>query len=279
MVSPPPCDSLGAQCRELQLTLRVAELTEDGPRFHDGIATWLLGHVEQMAFGRPYARGSRLLVDVTVHVPCKYLEGDRDARNGKRQRQVAESGTTAGACAVYGFKGRVPRSTRAPEPAPLRLSSDTFNIVQDRKVQAVTLRSAPPRPRALPTLAAENPCAGAPCRTGDNRRGAACCRDLTMEVVLPEAEIETEALLRSRVSPYLCKVSRTDEDLVECEVISACGYLGADDYSCSLHDLVRGDGTPAKPSICFEWPDSDPDSVYHPGCRLIPENRRPVQPR
>jgi hypothetical protein len=94
-------------------------------------------------------------------------------------------------------------------------------------------------------------------------------------VLVPESEIETEALIRSRRAPYLCKVSRTDHDIVECEVISACGYLDGE-LQCSLHDLIRESGTPAKPSICSDWPDTDPESTYHPGCRLVPESRRPV---
>ena len=81
---------------------------------------------------------------------------------------------------------------------------------------------------------------------------------------------ETEALLRSRLPPYVCKVSLASEDILECEIISACGHLAGDDLSCSLHGLMRPGGAPAKPSICSDWPDLDPDSEYHPGCRLIP---------
>jgi hypothetical protein len=146
-------------------------------------------------------------------------------------------------------------------------------MMQDTRVQPLRLVAAPAPRRSLPTLPTANPCSGAPCRTADNRRGAACCRDLTLDVVLPATDIETESLLLSRRAPYLCKTTRVDEDIVECEVISACGYL-ADDQSCALHGLVRENGAPAKPSICAEWPENEADTVYHPGCRLVPENRR-----
>jgi hypothetical protein len=114
-----------------------------------------------------------------------------------------------------------------------------------------------------------NPCAGAPCRTADNTQGAACCRDLTLDVVLPAYEMHAEALLETRKAPYLCKVTRVSEDMVECEVISACGYLEADAVSCALHDRLRPDGSPAKPFVCREWPDLDDGDDAHPGCRLV----------
>jgi hypothetical protein len=113
-----------------------------------------------------------------------------------------------------------------------------------------------------------NPCLGAPCRTADNKRGAACCRDLTIDVVLDGRGPDLLALLRSRRSPYLCKVTPNGGDLAECEVISRCGYLESDDITCSLHDRVRPDGSPAKPFVCSEWPGADYDGPGHPGCRL-----------
>jgi hypothetical protein len=119
----------------------------------------------------------------------------------------------------------------------------------------------------------ENPCAGAPCRTADHRRGAACCRDLSIDVVAPPGADLDEALLRSRRSPYLCKVTRSEPAILACEVISACGYLGDDELSCVLHGRVRPDGAPAKPSICSEWPNPGPDDATHPGCRLVPAGK------
>jgi hypothetical protein len=127
---------------------------------------------------------------------------------------------------------------------------------------------ASPR-RSLPVLAAANPCAGAACRTADNRRGAACCRDLTVDVVLEGDEPSLLELLRSRRSPYLCKVTPDGAGKAECEVISACGYLERDGVSCALHGRALPDGEPAKPFVCRQWPEPGPDHAGHPGCRLL----------
>jgi hypothetical protein len=144
--------------------------------------------------------------------------------------------------------------------------------VQDGRVESIPLATRPKPRRALPTLQS-NPCVGAPCRTADNTMGAACCRDLTLDVVIPAYDMHSEELLAARKAPYLCKVTRVSEDIVECETISACGYLDTDGVSCGLHDRVRPDGQPAKPSICSEWPDLDPGDTGHPGCRLIPATK------
>jgi hypothetical protein len=136
----------------------------------------------------------------------------------------------------------------------------------------MTLRRRPAAPRALPVLDAGNPCIGAPCRTADHARGAACCRDLTLEIVAPADDARSahlEALLLARRSPYLCKTGRVSERIIECEVISACGYLEQDGISCALHHHLRPDGKPAKPEVCSAWPDLGPDDVGHPGCVLI----------
>jgi hypothetical protein len=136
------------------------------------------------------------------------------------------------------------------------------------------------RTRALPVIHhGGNPCHGAPCRTADNARGAACCRDLTLEVVAPAYERRAdylEALLRARRSPYLCKTERASVDILECEIISACGYLEGDGISCALHGRLRPDGKPAKPFVCSDWPDLGPGDEGHPGCRLI-EDGKPVR--
>jgi len=123
--------------------------------------------------------------------------------------------------------------------------------------------------KALPVLRNGNPCVDAPCRTADNKHGAACCRDLQLDVLVSEFDEYTEALLRSRKSPYLCKVSRDTPETMECEVISACSYLESDGISCALHDRVLPNGRLAKPSICYEWPDLGPDDTGHPGCPLL----------
>ena len=137
---------------------------------------------------------------------------------------------------------------------------------------ARSLPDVPAPERSLPVLASENPCATAPCRTADNRRVAACCRDLQVEIMCTKAERRLEALVRSRRSPYLCKVERAGDFSLEVEMISACGYLGDDGVACSLHGRVRADGRPAKPDLCTEWPPKN--RGLHPGCVFVPRRKK-----
>src|SRR5205085_10606810 len=109
-----------------------------------------------------------------------------------------------------------------------RLDDDRFVVVEDRQNAVRTLSF--PR-RSLPVLAGAsptgtNPCAGAPCRTADNTRGAACCRDLQIEIMCTRAQRRLDALVRARRSPYLCKVVRAGDFSIEAELISGRGYLG-----------------------------------------------------
>jgi hypothetical protein len=143
--------------------------------------------------------------------------------------------------------------------------------------QQNVVRNLDPPARSLPVLeggasVAENPCATAPCRTADNTRKAACCRDLQVEIMCTRAQRRLEALVRSRRSPYLCKIDRAGDFSLEVEMISACGYLGADGVACSLHGRHRGDGRTAKPDLCFEWPPKN--RGLHPGCVFGPRRRR-----
>lgn len=85
-------------------------------------------------------------------------------------------------------------------------------------------------------------------------------------------EKRLEALVRSRKSPYLCKVVRDGDYSLDAEVISACGYLGEDGVACSLHGRVRADGRPAKPDLCSDWPPKRQD--LHPGCVFAPRRSR-----
>lgn len=253
---------MGRQCRELDVTLRVADLTDDSPTLQDAAATWLLGHTERMTFGEPYVEGDALLVDATVHVGCRYLKTERTEK--------AEDGRVR--CSAHGFTGPMPGGSLNGRRAVRRRAGETFRVTYQGRERwlelPMTQRARRLRVRALPVLK-NNPCVGAPCRTADNTRGAACCRDLTLDVVVPEGDGETEQLLRSRKSPYLCKVDRADEAIIECEVISACGYLDPEDgISCVLHDRLLPNRQLAKPSICREWPDIGEDEVAHPGCRL-----------
>ncbi|HEX9727389.1 MAG TPA: hypothetical protein VGA37_02650 [Gemmatimonadales bacterium] len=257
----PDCRRLGRHCVQLAVTAQVADIRDDTPTDQDAAATWLLGHTERITFGRPYTRGRLLVADAVVSVPCKYLEEQARSPNG--------SSRPAARCRAHGFEGPMPRP--APVDAPvLRHRADRFTIVHGRRVRPMALPLKRAARRALPVLQNGNPCVGAPCRTADNKMGAACCRDLTLEMTIPEGD-PIEALLRARRPPYLCKVKRTAPSTVECEVISACGYLGDDDISCMLHDRVRPNGRPAKPDICSNWPEFDDDDELtgHPGCVFI----------
>lgn len=120
-------------------------------------------------------------------------------------------------------------------------------------------------------VAGDNPCATARCRTADQTLGAACCRDLQIEILCLPEEGVLESLVRARKAPYLCKVDRESADSLGAEVISACSFLAEDRVSCSLHGRHRPDGRTAKPDLCFDWP--KPGDVYHSGCVF-----RPVHP-
>lgn len=260
---------MGRHCRELDLTLRVADLKDDSRTLQDAAATWLLAHTQRITFGAPYVRRGELLVDATVHVPCTYLEPNRlKSLNGK--------GDQPGRCTAHGFRGRMPSSTQRPSskrPA-VRQPNGAFRIVFKGRQRTMPLEHKRQARRALPVLNG-NPCAMAPCRTADNTRGAACCRDMTLDVLIPATNTHLEALLRARKSPYLCKVEREDERSMECEVISACSYLDpSDGVSCVLHERLLPNGRLAKPSICREWPDLDEDEVAHPGCVLVDDSEQ-----
>lgn len=244
------------------MTLRIADLREDGQTFWDAAATWLLGHVERIAMGEPYVRDRLLLVDAVIRVPCKHLTSAATGANG---------GTPRARCRVHGFEGSLPAEARAPadRPGRFRDSGGRYVVVFKGRRRALELPLTRAAARALPVVQNGNPCTEAKCRTADNTCGAACCRDLTLDVMVRESDTFTEALLRSRKSPYLCKVERADDERIECEVISACGYLKADGISCALHDRLLPNGRQAKPSICWDWPDLGPDDVGHPGCVLL----------
>ncbi|HET7471071.1 MAG TPA: hypothetical protein VFJ81_15415 [Gemmatimonadales bacterium] len=249
----PPCRSLGTQCRSLPVTLRIGEL-EEGLESLDHEATWLLGHTAQIDFHELWEGEGDLYVEAVLHVPCRYLE---------------QAGETA-QCRAHGFTGRPPAAPRR-EPQPLQLGGDRFVVVSEC---ANGIQRLPHPPRSLPVLeatAGENPCATAPCRTADHTRKAACCRDLQIEIMCTRRQQRLEALVRSRRSPYLCKIERAGDYSLEVEMISACGYLQADGVSCSLHGRQRPDGRTAKPDLCFEWPPKN--QGLHPGCIFGPRRR------
>ena len=247
----PPCRALGSQCRSIPVTLRIGPL-EDGTASLDHEATWLFGHTQHITFSEIWEDEGELYADATLHVSCRYL---------RREGAVAQ-------CTAHGFRGPAPRG--AFQPQQLRqLGGDRFQVVENRRV---VRRSLPKPSRGLPVLQSENPCALAPCRTADNSRGAACCRDLQVEIMCTRREQRLEALVRSRRSPYLCKVERAGDFSIEAEVISACGYLDDDGIGCSLHGRTRADGRPAKPDLCSDWPPKN--KGLHPGCVFAPRRRR-----
>jgi len=249
--APPPCRGLGAQCRSLPVTLRVGSL-EEGNASLDHEATWLIGHTQRITFSEVWEDDGDLYVDAVLHVPCKYL------------RQAG----TEFHCTAFGFTEPAPRQYSRPDQ-PRHLGGDRFLVVENRRTVVRSLRAPP---RSLPVLEGANPCALAPCRTADNLRGAACCRDLQIEIMCTRQQRRLEALVRSRRSPYLCKVERAGDFSIEAEVISACSYLDEDGIGCTLHGRLRADGRPAKPDLCTEWPPKRQE--LHPGCVFAGRRRQ-----
>jgi hypothetical protein len=249
----PPCRGLGAQCRGIPVTLRVGSL-EEGNTSLDHESTWLIGHTQRITFYEIWEDEGELYVNATLHVPCRYLQTE---------------GPTA-RCAAHGFSGPTPRGPSRPRQ-PRQLGHDRFVVVDNRR--QVVRQLAPPA-RTLPVLSRGNPCALASCRTADNLRGAACCRDLQIEIMCTKRQRKLEALVRSRRSPYLCKVERAGDYSIEAEVISACAFLDEDGIGCTLHNRRRADGRPAKPDLCSEWPPKRQD--LHPGCVFARRGMRPT---
>jgi hypothetical protein len=249
----PPCRGLGSQCRGVPVTLRVGAL-EEGNTSLDHEATWLIGHTQRITFYDLWEDEGELYVDAMLHVPCRFLKVD----GGRAQ------------CGAHGFAGTAPRGPHRPQQTR-RLSRDRFLLVESRRR---VVRALPPPPRSLPVVASANPCALAPCRTADNVRGAACCRDLQIEIMCTKRQRKLEALVRSRRTPYLCKVERAGDFSIEAEVISACAYLDDDGIGCTLHGRRRADGRPAKPDLCSEWPPKK--HTLHPGCVFARRGMRPV---
>lgn len=246
MAKPPPCLKLGRQCRSLSVTLRIGSL-EEGRESLDHEATWLLGHTERIGFRQLWQDDGELYVDATLDVPCRYLQ----LENGNAH------------CRAHGFSGAAPAAPRR-RPQPRQLGGDRFRVVDRMRSADRELR--PPR-RQLPVLAGSNgtnPCEGAPCETSDHKRGAACCRDLQVEIMCTRQQVWLESLVRTRKSPYLCKVDREGDFSLDVEMISACAYLEPDGVACTLHGRARTDGRSAKPDLCFEWPPKRQE--LHPGC-------------
>jgi hypothetical protein len=244
---------MGSHCRALRVTLRIGEL-EEGRASLDLEATWLLGHTQHITFGEMWDDEGDLYVDAVLHVSCRYLTEGPDGAE----------------CRAHGFRGRAPAPRRGSQPR--QLGGDRFIVVDRMRPATRVLPMAEPPRRELPVLAGENPCAEAPCTTADHKRGAACCRDLQVEIMCTRHETWLETLVRARRSPYLCKVTREGDFSIEAEMISACGYLETGGVNCTLHGRRRADGRPAKPDLCSEWPPKR--QTLHPGC-VFARRRRP----
>jgi len=234
----------------MPVTLRVGILDVGSPDSCDAEATWLFGHTERVTFREMRTRDREVLVESVLHVRCRHLQ---------------PTGEGAARCRAHGFAGPLPPPTRGARQ-PRRLGGDRFTVIEEHVPRELPL---PFPPRTLPVIEAdgldnENPCAIAPCATADHKRGSACCRDLQIEILCAEGDTHLEALVRSRLSPYLCKVSRERPDAIEAELISACDYLDDAQRNCALHGRVRPDGRPAKPELCSAWPDDG--KGLHPGC-------------
>ena len=254
---------MGRQCQELSVALRIGTL-EAGPGSLDHESTWLLGHTEQISFGLPRAKGNDLLVDARLHVACRYFKTGRAPRGNDAATAAKPELPVPVRCTAHGFSATLPPADRGKVEAR-QLGGNRFQLVEQGRL--VEQEVVQPR-RALPVLAGDNPCATAPCTTADHRRGSACCRDLQVEIICPRTDTTLEALVRSRKSPYLCKIIREVPQAIEAEMISACGYLDPAGRNCTLHGRKRPDGRPAKPDLCSEWPDDG--KGLHPGCIFPP---------
>jgi hypothetical protein len=246
---PPPCRRQGRHCRTLDVTIRVT--TIDGEEDHD--ATWLLGHTERIDFGPLFERDGELWCDASIHVPCRFLATGDDGQTLR--------------CTAHGFESQLRAVARVP--APRRLGSDQFAVVEQQRLVGRRLAAPPVPQRSLPLAPSANPCATAACRTSDNKRGAACCRDVQVDICCTTKQTLLEALIRNREAPYLCKAQRENDEQLVVEIISACGFLKGDG-ACDLHGRTRADGRPAKPLMCSQWPEKR--SGLHTGCAY--RNRR-----
>ncbi len=249
MTPPPACRALGSQCRGLDVTLRVAVIS-DTLASTDHEVTWLLGHTQHIGFASPTRYGKHVVVDAVLAVPCRHYR----------------EGVDGAVCGAHGFTGPAVPAPVLPAQ-PRRLGGDRFRVVENAAQVDRTFPS-PHSQRALPVVVVSegesNPCASAPCRTADNRRGSACCRDLQIEIQCRRDQVELERLVRHRKSPYLCKVEREGDETICAEVISACGYLDEAAGGCALHGRYRADGRTAKPDLCFDWPPKG--KGLHPAC-------------
>jgi hypothetical protein len=250
----PPCRRLGRQCHALDVSLRIGSI-EEGAESVDHEATWLMGHTERITFGTVWHDEDDVYVEATLHVPCRFYR---------------ESTPDVASCAAHGFAAAAPRRPLRVEQ-PRQLGGDRFAVVERTRLVRRTLSHPRRQLHVLVGAGSANPCEGAPCQTSDHKRGAACCRDMQVEIMCTRKQVRLEKLVRSRKSPYLCKVDREGDFSIEAEMISACGYLESEGVACTLHGRKRADGRSAKPDLCFDWPPKN--KGLHPGCVFGPKRR------
>ncbi|MBX3147254.1 MAG: hypothetical protein KF785_10840 [Gemmatimonadales bacterium] len=213
----------------------------------DPEATWLYGHTQRITFGTLFRFGTELRARVRIEVPCRYAKID--------DGQVR--------CGAHRYRAALPKARRRRQTR--QLGNDRFVVVQNGQPVPLTLKGPPQPRRQLSVLSVpKTPCVTARCQTSDHTVGAACCRDLQVEILCTKRNRHLEDLVRTRKSPYLCKVSREAPDSLGAEMISACGYLEDGGVLCTLHGRSRPDGRPAKPGLCSKWPKGQ--DARHPGC-------------
>ena len=247
----PPCSALGSQCQEIPVTLRIGSL-EQGASAADHEATWLLGHTERISFRNLRARGPR---------PAGRCRPPRPL-----PAPQATPRRSAGVCAAHRLHtGPFPPPSRGAAQ-PRQLGGEKFLVVEDHALAAVALKVPP---RSLPVvdgdlIGGESLFDRPVHHGGPSARLGLLSRPAGGDPLFPLGHSDLEALVRSRLSPYLCKITRASEDALEAEMISACGYL--DGRGSELHPAwaERPDGRPAKPDLCSEWPDNG--KGLHPGC-------------
>ena len=162
------------------------------PPVLDHEATWLLGHTQQITFSELWEGEGDLYVEAVLHVRCRYLHEDGDWRSAR----------------PHGFEGRnAPRARREPTAAAARR-------------RPVRGRGGPPECGVRELWP---PAAPAGARRCHRRRESLRDRPLPhgrqhpQSRLLPgpagrdhvhQAQRRLEALVRSRRSPYLCKIER-----------------------------------------------------------------------
>jgi hypothetical protein len=97
---------------------------------------------------------------------------------------------------------------------------------------------------------------------------------MQLEIMCTRKQVRLDKLVRSRKSPYLCKVDREGDFSLEVEMITACGYLEDGGVACTLHGRKRSDGR----SVAIPLRLAAEEQGLHP-LRFGPKRRRRASPR